>query len=1015
MSTITIFASSWRGRLAAWAILLAVSACGGGGSDGGGGGSSPPPPVTASIGAAGGTVNGPFGAQVAIPASALATSTSIGIEQSSVGAPALPAGVTAFGPIFAFTPHGTSFAVPVTITVPFDPALVPPGTTPALYKTNAAMTGWAEVAGATVNGSSMSGAVTGFSFSFIGPKLTPFVPQWVWTFAAFPGNGGSPVPLPKPDGQGTQDGGLLEKVVDFGKAFFDRPILTITPDLRRLEDGEANGLVAASEDGRQFGAFTEAPNGRLTSPNDIGSSAKLVQRQSFRKKAEDASLTLTLTNAEIETTDFHGTADSDGNLPEALRPHFLISGLLHYTVKVYQGSRTFFDLEAVAHMSGNGSIWTPDASSVGSTRKPFWSKESFDFSTTPIIHSLGNDACRGTGASLKLKAPLPITIDLSSVGIKGESSEFSVEVTTEVQALNRRGGGDRLDCAIASASAFLRDPQQTSGTTMTFAGLEPTNQPLPPPPEQPLVAPARCSTPNPAAGILQFEAPSFAIREFAGAPPVVKVTRTGGSSGEVSATFTTSDGTAIGGTDYSPVNATVFFADGDASPRLVIVPTIQNQIVQPDKTVQLTLSDPGGCARLGAQSTALLTITDDNDAPAPPPAPSTQLDSTFGSAGTVTTPFGGKNTAMALQPDGKIVMAGGSISDFQLARYNADGSLDAGFGTGGLVTTDIGGFTQEEARAVAVQPDGKIVVAGNVRVSEVRGGTLFDEFNFTLVRYNADGSLDSRFGAAGKVKSSVLGRAFALAMQSGGQIVVAGDDTLAAAVSNVKLARFNADGSLDTSFGSLGSVTTDVTAGVDGANNLVLQPDGKIVVSGSFSKSSATGVARYLSNGSPDGSFGAFGSVALDGAFVGEGLALQSDGKLVLVGSKQVGVGTANVTQFEVRRLNANGGVDVTFGNAGTVNTAFGTGQDSAAAVALQRDGKILVSGQSDAFKFALARYAADGTLDASFGTAGKLEVVFFGSRASAENIAIQPDGKVVLGGFADSGRPGYALARLQP
>jgi uncharacterized delta-60 repeat protein len=120
----------------------------------------------------------------------------------------------------------------------------------------------------------------------------------------------------------------------------------------------------------------------------------------------------------------------------------------------------------------------------------------------------------------------------------------------------------------------------------------------------------------------------------------------------------------------------------------------------------------------------------------------------FGSAGKVITHFGGKNTAMALQDDGKIVMVGGSILDFLLARYNADGSLDESFGVGGLVTTDIGNFTQEEARAVAMQPDGKIIVAGNIRDSRVVGGTLSDKFFFTLVRYNTDGSLDTSFNGS---------------------------------------------------------------------------------------------------------------------------------------------------------------------------------------------------------------------------------------------------------------------------
>jgi uncharacterized delta-60 repeat protein len=404
----------------------------------------------------------------------------------------------------------------------------------------------------------------------------------------------------------------------------------------------------------------------------------------------------------------------------------------------------------------------------------------------------------------------------------------------------------------------------------------------------------------------------------------------------------------------------------------------------------------------------------------PPQAPS-GLDPGFGNAGKVITHFGGKNTAMALQDDGKIVMVGGSITDFLLARYNADGSLDASFGVDGLVTTDIDNFTQEEARAVVVQPDGKIIVAGNIRDTRVVGGTLFDKFFFTLVRYNTDGSLDTSFNQSGKLKSAAVGRAFAVALQSDGKIVAAGDDatdTPVSTVSNVRLARFNTDGSVDTDFGDQGVVTTDTTAGdVDGATNIVIQPDGAIVVSGAFSKSTGTGVARYLSNGTPDGNFGDLGLVDLSGAFVGEGLALQSDGKLLLVGSKSLSSSTT-AAEFELRRLNADGSVDTKFGTDGTVNTAFGTSRDVSQSVVVQADGKIVAAGLANGFQFGVARYNADGTPDANFFAAGIFKVASFGIEASADSVLLQPDGKILLGGFVrDSGgaAPGYGLVRIDP
>ncbi len=169
-------------------------------------------------------------------------------------------------------------------------------------------------------------------------------------------------------------------------------------------------------------------------------------------------------------------------------------------------------------------------------------------------------------------------MDLSSVDV-GE--EFTIRIDTFAKTYNRRGGGAVADCQASAVNAFLRDPQEIGGATIEISGLEPTNRPLPAPPDQVLVEPEACVPgpgPNADAGVLQFDAPSYAIDEFSGAVPTITVTRTGGSVGAVTATFTTSDGTAIGGTDYTPVNATVFFGDGDTGARVVTVPTIPNQV-----------------------------------------------------------------------------------------------------------------------------------------------------------------------------------------------------------------------------------------------------------------------------------------------------------------------------------------------------------------------------------------------------------------------------------------------------
>jgi uncharacterized delta-60 repeat protein len=248
-------------------------------------------------------------------------------------------------------------------------------------------------------------------------------------------------------------------------------------------------------------------------------------------------------------------------------------------------------------------------------------------------------------------------------------------------------------------------------------------------------------------------------------------------------------------------------------------------------------------------------------AASPASAAAGDLDGIFGTGGTVTTDFAGNGDearAVALQPDGKIVAAGGALGasvDFALARYRPDGTLDTAFGTGGKVTTDFG--SGEQAYAVAVQPDGKIVAAGGA----VTG--------FELARYNADGSLDGTFGAGGKVTTRFgLGlpftRAHAIVLQPDGKIVVAGTAT-SATVGDFGLARYNPDGTLDASFGAGGKVTTDIrgTDSSDFAWAVTLQPDGKLVVAGSTAgpTGDAFALARYTPSGNLDGTFGSGGKV----------------------------------------------------------------------------------------------------------------------------------------------------------
>ncbi len=223
------------------------------------------------------------------------------------------------------------------------------------------------------------------------------------------------------------------------------------------------------------------------------------------------------------------------------------------------------------------------------------------------------------------------------------------------------------------------------------------------------------------------------------------------------------------------------------------------------------------------------------------------LDSSFGTGGLVTTDVAGnadRGYSIAIQSDGYIVVAGyanpGSYDGFAVARYASDGFLDPSFGTGGLVTTDMSG-NSDQGRSIAIQADGKIVVAGYAYDSG------YD--SFALARYNADGSLDISFGTGGKVTTDMSGnsdRGHSVAIQSNGKIVVAGY-AYDSGYDSFAIARYNSDGSLDTSFATDGKVITDIAGNSDQGHSLVIDGDGKIVVAGHASAGwDDFALARYI-------------------------------------------------------------------------------------------------------------------------------------------------------------------------
>ncbi len=383
------------------------------------------------------------------------------------------------------------------------------------------------------------------------------------------------------------------------------------------------------------------------------------------------------------------------------------------------------------------------------------------------------------------------------------------------------------------------------------------------------------------------------------------------------------------------------------------------------------------------------------------------LDSSFGSGGIVTTSINAIDTAYAVvvQADGKIVTAGitfnGTNTDFALVRYNVDGSLDTSFDGDGKVTTDFGN-SFDDAYDIAIQTDGKIVAVGTTFNSSTGTGD-----DFAIARYNIDGSLDTSFDGDGKMTTNIIGtssdEARAVAIQADGKIVVAGQS-----IGGFAVVRYNTNGSLDASFDGDGKVTTSISMRVDEAFAIAIQTDGKIVAAGSSrigNDNAAFALVRYNPNGSLDTSFDNDGKVTTDfGNFDDEigDIAIQADGKIVAAGYAEISGGA----QFALVRYNIDGSLDATFDGDGKVTTPFGN-DGGAFGVVIQSNGKIVAAGATSngttSLDFALIRYNTNGSLDTTFNGTGKVQTSL-GNNSAAYAVALQPDGKIVAAGFRDNG-----------
>jgi uncharacterized delta-60 repeat protein len=338
------------------------------------------------------------------------------------------------------------------------------------------------------------------------------------------------------------------------------------------------------------------------------------------------------------------------------------------------------------------------------------------------------------------------------------------------------------------------------------------------------------------------------------------------------------------------------------------------------------------------------------------------------------------------------------------------GALDPTFGNAGLVLADFAA-RDDAAYSVVVQPDGKIVVAGCTMTD---AGTK----DFAVARFNVDGSADATFGAAGLVTIDFnttgvasTDDARAVAVDSLGRILVAGTATRGTN-SDFALVRLSPNGSIDTTFGTAGRVVSDLTGKVDQAFGMVVQPDGKIAVAGAVDND--FGVARYTDSGALDTPFGINGlaRTGFGSTDAATGLVLQPDGKLVAGGYARAGAGF----DFAAVRYNADGSMDQTFGAGGKVVTDLGLSAEQANAIAVGPGGTIVLAGRTGG-DFAVVRYTAAGAPDPSFGGGTGIAIVDFDSADTASAVTVADDGSILLAGgtLGGSSPRNFALLRLLP
>ncbi|HKE17027.1 MAG TPA: Calx-beta domain-containing protein, partial [Kofleriaceae bacterium] len=383
-----------------------------------------------------------------------------------------------------------------------------------------------------------------------------------------------------------QVGGTVSEKVAFGGVVLHPPG---TAD-------DAEGEVFSNDTGATYWVSAQAPSSALGQGAPIGSTAALTQYQVFRKTAADASLEIVLSKVYLDSI------DANGGLPTALECPW------HRPLAAYGDCRrtmwawakfglsafdfrtrtTLLETGGFVELFGWQGNWGHDAYTTGGSTRRLWGPFDFELETS-------DDEDGGVSAEVRLGEPITIDVPLSSVEV---GDTFYVLATAEADTVNHRQRESYL-------SAYLRDPQASDGMSLRFEGLEPLETPTELPAlAAPAPAPACAAGPDPEAGTIELAADAFADPELPGDGATVVVTRAGGSAGAVSAHLATGDGSARAGADYTAVDTEVLFADGEEGSRAVRIPIATDAEAEPDETLTVTLSAPGGCAALGATTSA---------------------------------------------------------------------------------------------------------------------------------------------------------------------------------------------------------------------------------------------------------------------------------------------------------------------------------------------------------------------------------------------------------------------------